>query len=375
MKRKTIPGSVFYREDIDRWIGRRRWTDDLGRKLEKSFTCKTETEAWRKLKNLDREILAGVVRSRSEACFGDWTQECMETILKSKVRSSTFALYDGLVRNHLKPLAKVKLSALTVDMVESLWNQKTVTKTRRDGKKTIRYEVPMSRATKHQIHRLVVNILNHAVRRRMLRENIARFAMVLDPKPDRRITAMTSEEANRLLNQVKNEVHQSIFVLQLALGLRIGEVLGIRWEDLDGDILLVQRQIQRDRETGILGEQDLKTHRSRRALVVPKSILTRLNGLKKIGIYVFSTKEGRPLDPRNVQRALYVAARRANLTGISTHVLRHTYASMAVSSGIEINVISDALGHTHLRTTMIYAQSKLDVIRSANSKIAKKLAI
>ena len=368
------PGSVFFRQDTGKWIGRRRWTDELGHNRERSYTCQTEKEAWKKLRELEKEILTGTLRRLNEPTLGEWLDEVMESVFKPKVRPSTYDLYDGLIRNHIFSIAKVRLSQLTVDMIESLWANKTVTKQRKVGKKTEKDAVPMSRATKHQIRRFLINALNHAVRRRKLKENIAIHTLLVDPTTPKVVKALTAEQAKLLLDHVSSPVYRAVFGTQLMLGLRIGETLGMKWSDIEGNIVHIRQQIQRDRKTKQLVEQDLKTAKSRRTLPIPAPLLAVLEGLPRSSQYVFASKTATPLEPRNAQRELYNAAKKAGLEGVSTHVLRHTYATLNVTSGVPINVISVALGHTHLSTTMIYAEAQIDVIREANDKVSKLLA-
>ena len=364
----SVPGSVFVTASKPgKHTAKRTWIDEKGTQQTKTFVRNSEQDAWDALGQFHTEWLRGdhAIKSpiRIEQTFGQWTETALETIFKPKLRASTYALYEGFHRNHFKPIRNILLSKIDVDDLEPLWN----------GKK-------LARNTKVALRRFAINLLNHAHRKGYVESNVGLKTILNDPQPKRKtVRALTEDQVRSLLGEVWTEQMKVLFLLQVTSGLRIGEAVAIRWEDLEGEVLHIRYQVQRDRVNKVDGKttlrlQDLKTQRSHRTVAVDPSVLQRIHKLPKTGEFIFGTKSGHMLDPRNAQRALEQAAKRAGLEGVSTHVLRHTFATLMVKDGLGTFDLRDALGHTDLRTTAIYAEGSVERVKEVQGKVAKRLA-
>jgi len=184
------------------------------------------------------------------------------------------------------------------------------------------------------------------------------------PHVERRVLAV--EEAQRFLQLVEGDRLEAFFVIAMTLGLRRGEVLGLKWSDIDGGTrtLRVARAVQRS--GGELRVMEPKTARSRRQLPLPAMTLTALErhrarqmadrlkagpGWQDLG-FVFTIGIGTPLEPRNVNRRFHELRAQAGLDWLRLHDLRHGCATFLLAHGVEPRTVMEVLGHSTYRLTM-----------------------
>jgi integrase len=196
--------------------------------------------------------------------------------------------------------------------------------------------------------------------------NVARLAT--PPKVTRsRMQALSAEEARLLMDTAKGDRLEALVVLDLATGLRLGELLGLTWRsiDLDAGSLRVEASLQRTSNGLELVEP--KTARSRRQILVEPRVAAALRRHRASqemerrvagsdwmqGDYVFTTTTGQPLDGSKISRTwLPNLLKKAGLPRIRFHDLRHSYASIALSRGIHPKVVQEAMGHSTIAVTM-----------------------
>jgi integrase len=155
-----------------------------------------------------------------------------------------------------------------------------------------------------------------------------------------------------------------LFMLMLVTGMRRGEALGLRWEDVDlkKGVISIRQQLQRI--DGELKATEVKTDKSRRSINLSKSMVQELKAHKAVQAkerlesaiwhdtaYVFTSNVGTPLDPRNVAKRFLSACRKAKIGTWHPHELRHTAASLMLANGVPLQVVSDILGHASIRIT------------------------
>ncbi|MBQ0894027.1 site-specific integrase [Micromonospora sp. U56] len=192
-------------------------------------------------------------------------------------------------------------------------------------------------------------------------------------------------EARRFLKAVDGLRLEARWLIGIALGLRQGEVLGLRWDDVDltAGTLRVRRQLQRDPETGSLAFVETKTARSRRTLPLPPTVLAALrrhherqtaerlnaNSWADTGL-VFATSVGTPIHPRNDYRSFREIIRQAGLRQVRLHDLRHTAASVLLAQGVPARVVMEILGHSQISVTLnIYAHVAPKIAREAATRM------
>jgi integrase len=192
-------------------------------------------------------------------------------------------------------------------------------------------------------------------------------ALVASPHvPSPEVEVPTPEEARRLLAALRGHRLEALVSVALALGLRQGEALGLRWQDVDLDrkTLTVNVTLQRIRGAFVLAEP--KTARSRRTLVLPSVTAAALRAHRTRQLeermicgaawqgegLVFTSPVGLPLQGTNVTREFQRVLARAGLTRRRFHDLRHACASLLLAQGVHPRVVMGLLGHSHIGLTM-----------------------
>ncbi|OLE26300.1 MAG: hypothetical protein AUG44_13450 [Actinobacteria bacterium 13_1_20CM_3_71_11] len=192
-------------------------------------------------------------------------------------------------------------------------------------------------------------------------------------------------EARAFLKAIKGVRLEVRWLIAVTLGLRQGEALGLRWEDVDLDAgtLRVRAQLQRDPSTGDLVRVETKTARSRRTLPIPPSVLAALRlhreqqDRERVDAdswadpgWVFATRLGTPVHPRNDYRSFREIIRQAGLRQVRLHDLRHTAASVLLAQGVPARVVMEILGHSQISVTLnTYAHVAPEIAREAAERV------
>src|SRR5713101_5748546 len=228
---------------------------------------KTRAEVKAKLATLQAELNKGRLPAGRSPTVAEFLRSWLETSVKPRVRPLTYAGYKVNVEKHLVPiLGKIRLDQLTPLHVQEMMNQRLASGL---STKSVAY-----------IHQVLRTALGLAVRWDMVARNVAR--LVDRPRIERKpINPLTPDEARTFLASIRGHRLEALFSVALALGLRQGEALGLRWHDVDlgAGTLCVRNQLQR-----IGGKLTLvppKTERSRRTLVMPGTIVERLREHEK----------------------------------------------------------------------------------------------
>ncbi|MFJ5118400.1 tyrosine-type recombinase/integrase, partial [Kitasatospora sp. NPDC088548] len=218
--------------------------------------------------------------------------------------------------------------------------------------------------------------------------NVARNVRTGTPRP-RRFEPLTADEARTLLTAAQGHRLHALFELALRTGLRKGELLGLRWEDLDhsSGTASIRRTLQRTR-TGGLTTLPTKTVSSERRIALPAPCLLSLRthrkqqaqAKEKAGAgwmdsgHVFTRPDGHPIEPTTLTRHFNALLRRAHLRQIRFHDLRHSTATLLLEQGVELVVIKELLGHAHIGVTAtVYAHVRLRLQRDAVDLLGRTL--
>ncbi len=167
-----------------------------------------------------------------------------------------------------------------------------------------------------------------------------------------------SVEESRLLVDSARGINRDMIMIALGTGLRFGEIKALTWDDVDfgsGEITVRQAFAE-----GVLGTT--KSNKIRR-IPMTASVLKILSGLARSNGYIFTEKDGRPVDQSTSIRRLHRACKDAGIREIGWHVLRHTFASHLAQSGANLIAVQNLLGHSDIRTTMRYAHIHGEVLR------------
>ncbi|MGW2635656.1 tyrosine-type recombinase/integrase [Streptomyces sp. NPDC001348] len=238
----------------------------------------------------------------------------------------------------------------------------------------------LSPLTLAYIHSVLKSALEHAVREEEIPRNVARNVRTGTPRP-RRFNPLTADEVRQFLTTAQGHRLAALFELALRTGLRKGELLGLRWEDLDldGGTASIRRTLQRTRSSG-LATLPTKTISSERRIALPASCITSLRAHRQRQArerdragsewqgsgHVFTRPDGRPIEPATLTRHFSTLLRDAHLRPIRFHDLRHSTATLLLEQGVELVVIKELLGHAHIGVTAtVYAHVRLRLQRQA----------
>ena len=373
-RRKRGEGSVHLRKD-GRWEGRVViGYDDKGLPITKNVLAKTKTECTDKLKKL-RESCSSQPgeKLRSSMLFGDWLDFWYQNYSKPKLRPTTQMGYENAIYKHIVPaLGKISLDELTTNGL-----QQFCANLKKEGRliRTDLYGKGMSDRSVRSCYAVIRMALDRAVKDGLIRVNPAADCKC-PPKNAKEMKVLTREEMQRFLIQAKEEGYFELFLLELATGLRRGEVLALQWDDLDfatGE-LRIQRQVYRANSKLVVSEP--KTKAALRTIVLPPSLVEVMKeygqGVASRWMFPSPAKEDSPLDPATCRKRLQIILEHAGCKKVSFHALRHTFVSTALESDMDVKTLSTIIGHVSAATTLdIYSHITDEMRRTAAAKIDK----
>ena len=371
-------GSIRQRAD-GRWEARYTAGTNLatGKPLTRSIYGKTQAEVKTKLRDTLTKLESGTLAEPSAVTVEAWVYSCLDTLLKQgQIRDSTHENYVILARTHINPaLGRIKLSKLTAATVQKFYNalvDKPVLMVK-GGVKVEHEERKLSSRTIRLVHSVLHRAMDMAVKQNVLPLNPT-ASCILPEKEHKEMKTLPidTESLNRfftalLADEVENTGrHYALFTLELATGLRRGELLGLRWCDVDlktGCLVVVQ---QLTRTKGGLVFSKPKTKLSRRMVKIPTSALgvltahhrrqcairIRAGSAWQDNDLVFCNELGGPYDPAAIYHYLLRLLEKAGLPRIRFHDLRHTYSTIALENGVDIKALSATLGHFSTAFTM-----------------------
>lgn len=346
-KRHYGVGSIYQRSSDGLWCG---VISVAGR--QKRLYGKTSAEVGVKLAAVRAELGKGRLPAGRAPLVADFLRMWLESSVKPRVRPLTYAGYRVNVEKHLIPaLGKIRLDQLTPLHVQQMMNERL---SRGFSTKSVAY-----------MHQVLRTALGLAVKWDMVPRNVAR--LVDRPRIERKtINPLNPDEARRFLSAIRGHRLEALFSVALALGLRQGEALGLRWEDIDFRAGTLRVSYQLQRIGGKLTLVPPKTEKSRRTLVLPALIVERLREHESRQVaerlwagstwndsgLVFANRRGDPTQARRVIEQFHEALRSAGLRRIRFHDLRHSCATLLLVQGISPRVVMEVLGHSEIALTM-----------------------
>ena len=347
-RRANGEGNIRKRKD-GRWEGRYTIGRDpkTGKAVIKNVLGRTQAEVKEKLKRaIDENRGLDVIKS-GEYTVGKWLDLWYESYAKVKMRPSSYLTYRGYIDNHIKPyIGNISLSKLTTLDLQTLY-KKLLAEGRVERIEAQKQPKGLSAKTVRNIHQIISSALKLAVEQRLIARNPADGCAL--PKAERKeMQTLPVEQLTSFLREAKDSGVFALYYIDLTTGLRRGELLGLKWSDIDlekGD-LRVQRQI--GRINGKIIEMPLKTKNAYRTLPLSADAIDVLmQQRRKTGNseWVFPSPTGGPMSPDSVLHMLHRVLKRAGLPKVRFHDLRHTFATMALQNGVDVKTVSSVLGH------------------------------
>lgn len=359
-KRSNGEGTVRQRPD-GRWEARLTWKDDAtGATRRRSFYGLTMREAKAKMTAGRERVKVGAPVVDARTPLATWIDEWARTSLEASSRkAATKSLYRTLARVHLSPapLGTMPLATIKPSHVEAL-----TMRMRREGS---------SDSTVRTTYTVLRAVLDAAVRDGHVADNVA--ARVKRPavsgRADGRDEArhMTPTEVRAVLDAAKGTRYAAVLSLIAGTGMRRGEALALRWEDVDLEAGVLRVRGTLSRVDGELVRTNPKTAKSTREIPVTPGVVALIRSHRDAQAaertwaestwaesgFVFATEFGRPIDPRNLFRAFVAAVKRSGVDpeGVGLHTLRHSAATGMLDAGIPLHVVSRILGHSSVAIT------------------------
>ncbi|MFB8352493.1 tyrosine-type recombinase/integrase [Streptomyces niveus] len=343
-----------------------------GTRARKFAYGKTWAECDAKRRDLLSKVDQGVpVPTRSDR-LSEWLPYWLDNFVKPRRKLSTYDKYEAHVRLYLVPMIGTKrLESLGVADVRRF---------------LVQLERKTTAATAKESHRVLRTALTAACREELVSRNVA--SLVEPPQAkSRELSPWSLDETLDFLAAARKDPLYAAFVLAVAMGLRRGEIVGLRWGDIDLEkrVLHVRQQTQRRR--GVLYNDDPKGRR-RRAVPLPAMCIAplRWHRMRQAAAklrageswddsgYVFTTRNGRPVEPRNVYRSFTRIAGSAGIRVVRLHDARHGCATLLTAAGVAPRVVMEILGHSQISITMdVYTHVVQDTQREAISHMDRLL--
>ena len=344
-KRGNGEGSVFKRGN--------RWVAQVGtgkNRETKYFDSQKDANSWRH--KMIEQRHQGLVFAGSKISLSKYLDEWL-VVAKTSVRPNTYQQYSQVVHQHIIPvLGEIVLRDLRPDHVQSLY--------------TNRLANGVSPSSTRMIHAVIHRALNHALKLGLVYRNVA--DSVTRPKVVRKeMKTLNDYQVRQLIQVAESEQMRLLLWVAVVTGLRQGELLGLKWSDLDwmSRRIQIQRQVQRRKGDGLVFCEP-KSASGRRVIVLGKSTLDKLREYKNNQLkerillgekwqdndLIFPSPIGTPLDPSNVLKAYKDCLKRAGLPNLRFHDLRHSAATLMLQQGVNPKIVSERLGHSDISLTL-----------------------
>lgn len=334
------------------------------------------------------ELQTGTFVEPNDMTVSQLLDRWMETYGEINLKQTTRDKYQTNIDNHLRPaLGHIKLAKLRPLHLQQLYVNK-LKGGRADGKPK-----GLSSNTVRELHKIMNMALTAAVSWELVQRNVAEAITPPKAVPAKR-QAWTADEARIFLDYLKKrrKPHRlyPLYYLALATGMRRGELLGLRWQDIDWERQTLS--ISQTLVTTAAGKtifSTTKTSSSKRVVALSATTVAELRRHRKrqledimvLGVtdynqeLVFVSEVGTPLSPRNLLRQFQNASKKAGLPVIPFHALRHTSATLMLQQGIHPKVVAERLGHSRISTTLdIYSHVLPDIQAEAADVLEQTLA-
>ncbi len=363
-------GSVFQRKDRKG----KQWVAQLvleNGKTKQSYH-NTQGEAATALNEMLYEQRHGTLVTEKDQTVKQQLEHWIENVHKHSVRISTYAEYRRIIDKYIIPgLGHYKLQRLTTHQVEVFYTQ--------------RIDEGLSANYVKIMHAILHQALDHAVRNNLVIRNVCDSAK-LPRIPRHEIQALTQEQAQQLLEEAKGHTLEALLTLAVVTGMREGELLALRWSDIDLEkgYLQIRRTVRRVFQRGLI-ESEPKTASSRRKIVLSPFLVEvlkqhRIRQLEarlqagsawKENNIVFCNPYGEFRDPAAVIKAFKKLLVDAGLPVMRFHDLRHSAATLLLTMGVHAKVVQELLGHSSISITLnIYSHVLPSLQKDAVDKMS-----
>lgn len=331
-----------------------------GKRLRHYETIKGSKKfAKQRLAELEVSIEKGSYIKPRRITLAEWLSNWLNGYVSTNCGIRTAQSYQSEVRYHLIPaLGAIPLTRLQPQQLQNYYAH-ALSQGRIDGKGGL------SARTVQYHHRILSEALSHAVKMGLLVRNVAEAAD--PPHPERRnMATLALEDIPKFLEATQETPYHALFYTALYTGMRLGELLGLRWCDVDLDMAFLSVVQALYKRSGVCKMVKPKSSHSRRRIALSPSLVLLLREyqaeqqtqrilLGKLPTdtdLVFSHPDGKPLDPGVVSHTFAKVLKKARLPHIRFHDLRHTHATLLLKGAVHPKIVSERLGHASIGITL-----------------------
>lgn len=357
--------------------------NEEGKPIRKQFYGKTQKEVKIKLDEFKNQQLLGLLPTDDKITLQDWYYTWLFDYRKNDLKPKSFQKYEGIYRNYIKNsnIGKIKLKDLRAIHLQNHYN------TLLDIDKK-----PIS--TVKGLNTRLKPCLEEAEKHGYIQKNYCKMVTLPKDNSTKEINILTKHQQQAFIESIKGHKLEVLFLVALSTGLRLGEILGLKWSDIDfkSSTLTVNRTLQRvteiskdgQRESKII-EQLPKTKNSIRTVPIPQNVILKLKNhlihqnkiILKLGEdycnngYVFCNDFGYPIDDKKPGRNLKSILNKLDIQPIKFHSLRHTYATRLFEANVPPKTVQVLMGHYDISITLniythVMEDTKLEAINKLN---------
>ena len=370
MARKTnieVNGKNYYR--VTRTVGRKA----DGTAIRKQFYGSGINEANAKADEYINNIKNGLINNYENVTLNDMMHTWLFDVLhnSSKIKPSTFQRYESIYRKYVKEseIAGLKLANINTLKLQQFYN---------------RLSKEYSYSQIKYLNSVLKTFFNwsidsgYVLRNPCLKVDIKGDKSKVVQSKRNEVEILTEEEINKIKNYIKGTDMELLILLDLATGLRQGELLALNWEDIDliNKTLTVNKSVK---EVYIYEDENYrhietifqvpKTQNSFRTISIPDVLISVLKKENDKNGLVFHNTDGEPLRAKNVSYQWKKILKECNIPHKKFHAIRHTYASMLLKNGVDIETVAELMGHSAISITQIYLHSSNNQKQEAVNKL------
>lgn len=334
-----------------------------GKLIRKQLYGKTKIEALEKMNDYKDKNKKGLIPKNDKITLNEWFKNWLFDFKANEVKASTIQRYDVIYRNHIEnsEIAGIKLKDLNSITMQNYYNNLI--------------KIEKTPNTIKMVNKAIKSCLKYAKKINYIVENCC--DNVILPKiihtGEDKVEVFTVEEQKRFMEVIKDHKHRVEFLLTLGTGLRIGELIALRWNDIDfkNGNLKVNKSIWRGYVTidgkrkYVMQETTPKTPSSIRGVAIPNKILEELkiHKAKQDEVrekykeiyndkdYVFANIIGEHMLSDTLSKSFVKALKDNGFKHLKFHALRHTYATRLFEKGVQLKTVQKLLGHSSIEIT------------------------
>lgn len=386
-KRGNGEGSIFKRKDGS-WCGMVTISRDptTGKPKRVTKYGKTRQEVAEKIAKIQSELLYGTYIEPTKITVLQWLETWLKDYKKSNLRPTTYTNYEYLIRIHIGPsIGGILLKDLRSETLQRLYNEKY-------NQGNIKHHTKLSYSSVRLIHVVIHQALQQAVNNNLILRNVSESTS-LPKRTKKEMRVLTLEEQKKLISHLGDDTFSMAFLTDLATGMRLGELLGLQWKDIDlkEGVIRVSRSLSRVKsfdennkgKTDIL-IQEPKTKSGKRSIPIPESVISilklyktrqkkerlQMGALYENNDFVFSNEYGKNIDPRYFTKRFSKLIKECGLEHTNFHALRHTFATRLLETNEHPKVVQELLGHASITMTLdTYSHVMPELKKAAAAKL------